>query len=71
MMDKSRNIRIVKNDEARIARRIVADIFGSEFFSQEKVLVHELGDEYRIMFSLNYFYCERYIIDFKLKKVIA
>ena len=62
MMDKSRNIRIVKNDEARIARRIVADIFGSEFFSQEKVLVHELGDEYRIMFSLNYFYCERYII---------
>ena len=50
MMDKSRITRIVKNKEVKIARRIVA-IFGSEFSSQEKVSVHELGDEYRIVFS--------------------
>lgn len=61
MMDKNRNIRIVKNKEVKIARRIVA-IFGSEFSSQEKVSVHELGDEYRIVFSFQDSYCERYIV---------
>ena len=61
MMDKSRITRIVKNKEVKIARRIVA-IFGSEFSSQEKVSVHELGDEYRIVFSFQDSYCERYIV---------
>lgn len=61
-MDRSRITRIVKKSEDRIARRIVADMFGSEFTSQEEVSVHELGDEYRIVFSLHDSYCERYIV---------